>query len=69
MSKELTLDQVIDLLRQLVASEGSNTAAAKRIGVTSAFVGQVLNGKKEPGPKMLEFFGIERETKNIYRRK
>ena len=67
MMKELTRDQVIALLQGLVDREGSKVAAANKIGVTSAYLGEILKGTREPGPRILEYFGLERET--VYKKK
>lgn len=67
MVKELTRQDVIILIEELVQEEGSQAAAAKRIGITPSYVGDVLRGTREPGPAILSFFGIEKET--VYRKK
>ncbi len=67
MVKELTLQEIVALVAQVVADEGSQAAAARRIGVSPSFLGEVLRGTREPGPTILKFLGIERQT--IYRKK
>lgn len=34
--------------------------AGNKIGVSKAFVGQVMSGKKEPGQKIADYFGLDR---------
>ncbi len=67
MAEKLTRDDIVDLILKLVAKEGSQSAAARRIGISATHLGDILDGSKDPGPVVLEFFGLEREV--LYRKK
>ena len=62
MAKVLTREQVQKMFADFVETSGNQSKAAKAIGVSAAYFGEVLNGTREPGPSILEFFGIQRET-------
>ncbi len=67
MTEKLTRDDILVLIITLVAQEGSQSAAARKIGISATYLGDILDGSKEPGPAVLKFLGIEREV--IYRKK
>lgn len=58
----MTKEHVLSLLRREVQRAGSRKAYAKHIGVAESYVGYVLRGKVEPGPKILEPLGLVRVT-------
>ena len=62
----MTRDDVNKSLEQMVARAGSRVALAKEIGVTSAYVGAVLLGKREPGPAILKVLGLRRQVQITY---
>lgn len=55
-----TQDEIPGLLRSRM-NEESPRRFGERFGLSSQFVYQVLNGKREPGPKLLKFLGLKRE--------
>jgi transcriptional regulator with XRE-family HTH domain len=61
MSKILTQEQVVQILKDFVAQAGTQEKAAAKIGVTAVYIGNILRGKQPPGKSILDFFGIERE--------
>jgi len=61
MTKPLDIDQVMQLIQGVVTEEGTRSAAARRIGVSPVYLGEVLNGKELPGPKILKYFGLDQE--------
>ncbi len=65
----MTRDDVNKLLEQMVERAGSRVALAKEIGVTSAYVGAVLLGNREPGPAILDVLGLERQVQVTYVKK
>jgi transcriptional regulator with XRE-family HTH domain len=67
MTKLLTQDQVIQLIRDLVHKEGSQSKAARKIGISAVYIGKILKGKELPGQSALNYFGLEREI--VYRKK
>lgn len=62
MAKELTREQISDLIRELIKAEGGQGKAATKIGVSSTYLAELLKGTREPGPTILEFFGLEKEV-------
>lgn len=56
----MTLDQLIDELKQDADALGSQKRLAIKMHVSAAYLGDVLNGRKEPGPKILSAKRIRR---------
>lgn len=56
---------VIDHLRTAIATAGSQQAFAQQHGMSVQYVNDVLRGKRDPGPKILEALNYERVT--LYR--
>jgi hypothetical protein len=67
MAKTLTRADVVVLIQALVREKGTQAAAAKTIGIGSVHIGEVLKGTRDPGPTILRYFDLERET--IYKKK
>lgn len=57
--KNLTESQVIQLLKD---GQGDMTQAAyaKEIGVSAQFLGDVYRGRRAPGPRVLDYLGLEK---------
>lgn len=53
-------DDVIDRLRAAIAKAGSQAAFAEMYGLSAAYVNDVINGRREPGPAILEALGVEK---------
>jgi hypothetical protein len=70
MPKTFTHDDVLAAVRKEVA-ETSLLATAARIGVSAAFLGDVLRGNRGISEKVAESFGFHREiqTKVLFRKK
>lgn len=49
----MTLDELIQTLAQEAVALGSQKKLALKLKVSPAYLGDVLNGRKEPGPKIL----------------
>ena len=45
--------------RMIGKERGGRTAFAKRCGVTSAYITDVMNGRRYPGPKLAKAIGFE----------
>lgn len=60
MTAKMTADDVRDQLRQQAERYGSQRALARTIGVSAAFLSDVLLGRREPSGPLLDFLGIER---------
>lgn len=55
----LTLRDVLHRLHALIG-DGTQKAAAERLGVSQQYLSDVLNEAREPGPLILAGLGIER---------
>jgi hypothetical protein len=64
MSKEelLNVGEVRDLIRDEIADWGSQKALAQRIGISPAYLSDVLLMRRDPGPKIAEYFELEAVT-------
>lgn len=56
--RQLTLDDVITLLRR--EADGRQVEFALRAGVTQQYISDILRGKREPGPKILDALGLQK---------
>lgn len=56
----MTNDDVIRLLWQHVHKYGQQAILAKKIGITPAYLHDVLNGRREPAGKILEYLELKR---------
>lgn len=56
----MTLAELIDELKQDAAAIGSQKKLSLKLHVSAAYLGDVLNGRKEPGPKILAAKRIRR---------
>jgi hypothetical protein len=67
----MTADDVRELLKKACQKAGSNRAWAQANEVSPAYVSDVLLGRREPGPAILDPFGLEavEERRVTYRRK
>lgn len=57
----------LNALSQAVEKAGSQTAFARQHGISLAYVNDVLQGRREPGDKILRALGMERSV--TYRKK
>lgn len=58
-----TLDPLVRL-KAVVDEEGSVRKAAQEIGISAAYLGDLLRGRREPGDKVLQYLGLK---KVVYR--
>ena len=56
----MTRDELVQLLQQKIQRAGTQTAIAKELGITPAYLGDVLRGKRDPGPSLLNALGFRR---------
>ena len=56
----MTRDELVKLLQRKVQRAGTQAALAEELGVTAVYLGDVLLGKREPGPKLLNALGFRR---------
>ena len=54
MSKE----EAVSLLRKRVVQRGAQAALAKELGVSQAYISDVLAGHRNPGPTILKSLGL-----------
>lgn len=59
-------DELIQYLQKMVDEAGSQKDLASRLGVSAAYLGDVIHGKREPGSKLLKALGFERGI--VYRK-
>lgn len=55
----MTKDQMLIRLRAAVEKEESQAAYAKRHDLSAQYLGDVLAGRREPGPKILASLGLK----------
>ena len=60
----MNADEMRALLRKACDKAGSQSAFARKVGVSVAHVNAVLHSKP-PGPKILETLGLEERTEYI----
>lgn len=58
-----TSDEVRQKLRQAACDAGSQKALAERIGVSSAFLSDIILAKREPSGAVLSFLGLRRAVR------
>lgn len=58
----MTEEQVIDKIRKLVAATPASNVSevARTLGVSPQYLHDVLNGKREPGPSILQGLGVQK---------
>lgn len=47
-------------IREKVALAGSQAKLAQMLGISEAYLSDILNGKRHPGPKVLEALHLEK---------
>ncbi len=55
----------IEALQREVAKRGTNVQVAKWLGVSKAHVGDMLKGRRTPGPRILKKLGVKRLPRPI----
>lgn len=50
-----------EVLRRLAVKQGDRTqkALAEEMGISDKYLSDVLNGRRDPGPAILQFVGLE----------
>jgi transcriptional regulator with XRE-family HTH domain len=59
----MTQKQLMRKLELVVECEGTQRAAAEKLGITQSYLSDILNGRRDPGEKLLTALGLERETR------
>lgn len=61
----MTADQIRDRLRRAVKAEGSQRQLARRIGISQQHLCDLLSGRRNPGPTVLSWLGLERAYRRV----
>lgn len=61
-STSLSSGEILDALRQAIGTAGSAKAFAEEAGLSAAYVGDVLHGRREPADRILAALGLKRIT-------
>ena len=56
------------MLRQTIRQQGSLRKAAMFLGISAAYLSDILLGKRSPGPAILGPLGFTVERRRVYRR-
>lgn len=56
----LTKQELIERLKATIAALGSQDAFAQQHSISTAYVSDVLRGRRDPGKKILDALGLER---------
>ena len=62
----MTLQDIQALLARRSAGSGGQKALADKLRISSAYLGDIINDKRKPGPKVLAVLGLERVV--VYRK-
>lgn len=54
------------LLRELERTDSSQRSMANTIGCSTSYLSDVLNYRREPGPQILSYLGLEKQTRVSY---
>ncbi len=60
--------EVVEELRLLANSMSSEKALAEIIGVSPAYLNDILSGRRNPGPAVLKFLKLEKRTIYVERK-
>jgi hypothetical protein len=69
MSDEMSEEDMRQLVADRAKQLGGIASFAKEVGVSYAFLYNVIAGNKAPGTKVLSFLGYEVVKRRTYRRK
>lgn len=64
----LRLKEVVEELRLLANSMSSEKALAEKIGISPAYLNDILSGRRNPGPMVLKFLKLEKRTVYVEKR-
>ncbi len=62
----MTEQQMRDVVRKEMEAVGGLRKAARKWGVSSAYLHDCLNGRRLPGPSILKPLGYERKRTTVY---
>lgn len=61
----MTRQDVLKLLKQFVSNNGTQKAAAKKLGISQPYLSDVLKGYRAPGPVILRALGVRESYEAI----
>ncbi len=61
MSQSVNTQAVLARIRRDAEKAGSQKALAAKIGISAAYLCDVLKGNRVPGPSILRFYGLRAE--------
>jgi helix-turn-helix protein len=64
LAETLTEPEVVDLIRT-GQGEMSQREYAALIGISAPYLGDIYNGKRSPGRKILKYFGLSKERQIV----
>lgn len=59
------VSEMIELILGAVEIYGSQKTLATRMDISQSYLSDIINGRREPGPKVAKFF--ERQLVTVYR--
>ena len=62
LHRYISQDAIVEELRLLANCMSTQAALAKRIGITPAYLSDVLTGRRNPGPKVCRFLKVKPVT-------
>jgi hypothetical protein len=68
MSEILTIEQVIQMLRDRILSNGGLRRTSEQAGVSIPWLSKVVRGYDAPGPKVCKYLGIRLVQSDHYER-
>ena len=64
--RTMTAEQVRHQLADLASAQGSQRALATRIGISPAYLCEIIGGTREPAGKVLEWLKLRREVRYVH---
>jgi DNA-binding transcriptional regulator YdaS (Cro superfamily) len=62
----MDIEDVMRLVQAECDKAGSASAWARKLGVTRAYMSDILSRRRDPGPKVLDALGLEKVTRVSY---
>ena len=63
-----TKKEVIELIRERIKCTGTQAAFAKKVGITPAYLCEILQAKRSIGIKVLKYLGLEVAYQDKFKR-
>lgn len=65
MTRLIDEAEVRKMIRHACKEAGSQTALAQSLGVSKAFISDIVRGNREPSGKVLEHLGLTKESRRV----